>query len=277
MVKRQRTVKIGCVIAAGGRRNFANQIPKVLETLEAGFSKPILVRVVKRALAGGILSENIIIIVNDQSEHAIQSALIDNDLGDIRIVVQYQRLGTANAVACALPFFAEKGVTDFLVMYGDMPRWSGRTIKELITAHTKHSPVVSMVTIRLLEGCPDSLYDYGIVLRQGKNGPIRSIVEPRCAVRYQQKILERNPSLYVFRKDWFLEVLASERVRPEGKRDRYTPEFHLSGYVRIACQDHRKIHVCRLPDERLLEALGVNKREDLRVVRMVEAQHPSGD
>src|SRR4051812_27440161 len=135
MVRQARTVKIGCVIAAGGWRRFGNGVFKVLESLEAGVSKPILVQVVKRAIAGGVPRENIVVVANLESQDPIQKVLKRHGLDDISMVFQYQRAGTVDAVSCAMSVLVERGISDFLVMFGDMPRWSEQTIRELIDEH----------------------------------------------------------------------------------------------------------------------------------------------
>lgn len=268
--------RVGCVIPAGGWGTFANGVPKVLESLAAGESKPILIQVVRRVIESGIARGNIVVVANSQTDSKIIEALENHGFGDIAVRIQYDRFGPAQAAVCALSHFKEKRVAEFLVVFGDMPRWSAQTIRELILLHRRKSPVISMVTIRLTEGCPASYRDYGIVIRKGGSGGIQSIMQPKYATEAQKAIPERNPSLYVLNANWFTQSQASGQVQPEGKGDGLRPEWHFTGHIRKAHRDQRSIEVLELPPNRILEAMGVNNQRELLAVRVAEAQNPSG-
>lgn len=250
-------MKIGSVIVAAGygscRSIDGKPFPKVLEDVGG---TPLLVRVVNTV---GLSPS--VVIVNPLFGPEVQSALERNGF-DGEFMIQPHRRGSADAVMTALPRLKEKGVSDVLVAYGDMPLFSKRTAFALLNLHLAERPLVSMVSASL-NGLPP-LYRYGRVLRD-EAGAIKRIVEPADAEAAELAVSSVNPSLWIWNVEWLIEhiPLVPFKERPDGlAAERYLPPL-----IAMAREEGKKIS--ELPLLNHIEALGVNTAQELQTIRNI--------
>lgn len=262
-------MKVAAVVVAAGYGTFKpeeERFPKVLESVQDGdVDRPMLVEVIKRVKESGI--DRIIVVVNPRFRQAISKCLIAHGLNDLAFVLQPWRTGAAGAVSYALPLLQLWEITDFLVVYGDMPLFSRDTITRLIDCHQLRKPAISMVSVKITGKHPRELERYGRILRKGDR--IIGIVEPGDATSEQLEAETVNPSLYIFRREWFEEAL-NEGTKPRDKGDSRPHEFHLPPLVGYAVNTGQLI--CEVTVQNKEEALGVNTARELDEVRAIVAK-----
>jgi bifunctional UDP-N-acetylglucosamine pyrophosphorylase/glucosamine-1-phosphate N-acetyltransferase len=174
-------------------------------------------------------------------------------------------LGAGDAVKSALPLLREVGCRDFLVVYADMPLWRPETISALVLEHLREMPAITMATVAL--DSKAALRSYGRILRN-EQGKIIGVVEPADATEEQLRTTTVNPSLYVFRREWFAENIG--RVRPRERGDGYPPEIYLPPLVALAHEQGQR--VAEFPIQDPTETLGVNTLAELLAVRQIVGQ-----
>ena len=165
------------ILAAGAGTRMKSNRAKVLMPL-AG--RPLLAHVIDAARA---LRPAAIHIVYGHCGEQVQAAFAD--LGDLRWVLQGERLGTGHAVEQALA-----GVPDgvsVLVLYGDVPLTRVETLRLLVAAEGGFS----LLTTRLADP-----HGYGRVLCDG-NGRVRAVVEEKDADDSQRAVNLVNTGILV--------------------------------------------------------------------------------
>ena len=244
-------------VLAGGRGTRMNSdIPKVLIPL-AG--KPILSHLMDAIEASGIDEKPAIVVGENQS-------LVENALGkDHYLYIRQDKpVGTGHAVACAEPYL-KKNTDDLIVLYGDHPFVSAKTIKNLHALHKEKACAITMMTVTVedFEGWRAPFYDFGRVIRNTK-GDIRAIVEVRDATAEERTMQEVNPALFCFRAGWLWENLKKIDTRNAKK------EYYLTDLVKIAISQNQCIASMSI-DPR--EAVGINTPEHLEIATNIIAKN----
>jgi len=165
------------VLAAGAGTRMQSNRPKVLMPL-AG--KPLLGHVIATARS---LQPVAIHVVYGHAGEQVQAAFAEQ--GDLRWVLQAERLGTGHAVEQALATIPD-GVR-LLVLYGDVPLIRAETLQVLLDAEQSFS----LLTTRL-----DDPHGYGRVLCDG-NGRVRAVVEQKDADDVQRAVHLVNTGILV--------------------------------------------------------------------------------
>ncbi len=178
-------------------------------------------------------------------------------------VLQTEQLGTAHAVSCAKDYL--EGVKNILVLYGDHPFLTAKTIGELARAHEQNGAVLTMMTVRLpdFDGWHKIFGDWGRIIR-GESGNLKAIVEKKDATEEQLKITEVNPALFCFRADWLWENL------PKLNCNNTQGEFYLTDLVQMAILDGQKVETLAINNP--AEAVGINNHEQLELARSLIQQ-----
>ncbi len=187
----------------------------------------------------------------------------------VQIVTQPQPDGTGGAVRAALPLIEEAETV--LVLSGDVPLLSARTISGLLESHAASGAAATMLTIELDE--PGS---YGRVVRTG-SGEVERVVEAKTAgdaTPEQLAIREINAGTYVFQAGPLAEALAGL------SNDNAQGEYYLPD-VLPALRKAGHMVGAYLADD-LAVTMGVNNRADLAAVegearrRILEAHMLAG-
>ena len=167
---------------------------------------------------------------------------------EVTWVLQEQQLGTGQAVLCAKHSFAEFS-GDILILSGDVPLISERTLNRAIQWHRQHRVSLTLVTVALKE--PKG---YGRVLRE-TDGEIAGIVEERDATEAQRQITEANAGIYVASAPFLFSAL--EKVQNHNEQG----EYYLPDIVAMALQQGKHVAAVKVDDAR--EVMGINTREEL--------------
>ena len=227
-------------------------LPKVLQTL-AGKSLLEHVLVTANQLVGKAKTKPIIVIghgANAISAYLEQIQKNHPGLADVVTVMQKEQKGTGHALLQALPKLDLDEPT--LVLYGDVPLISNKTLMRLVTlADGKRG---SDSALALLTQQMDRPTGYGRILRDTE-GAVTGIVEEKDADRQQKSITEINTGIMVLPsgrlKKWLKSLQASNA---QG-------EYYLTDVIAMAARDNVPIRTAQADFE--WETTGVNSRDQL--------------
>ena len=195
-------------------------------------------------LAKSLKPEKIIIVISPGSDE-LKELLLEEQ---VEFAVQENPAGTADAVKSALPHLnVIRG--SVLILYGDDPLLTAKTIRRLVRIHQKSGSRLSLLTAECPEPCA-----YGRIIRD-KKGDIISIVEYVDATTEQRDIKEVNAGAYCVEIGFLKEALSMVNTQ---NRQR---EFYLTDMVEIAVKKGLRVQTYTTAD--YTETLGVNSREEL--------------
>jgi bifunctional UDP-N-acetylglucosamine pyrophosphorylase / glucosamine-1-phosphate N-acetyltransferase len=227
------------ILAAGQGKRMRSAFPKVAHHLGG---KPLLLHVLNRAQ--GLEPERIAIVIGHGAQAVKQAC--PND--DVTWIVQEQQLGTGHAVLCAKNSFgAFNG--DILILSGDVPLISERTLKAMIHCHRERNAALTLLTASLKDP-----RGYGRILRHA-DGQIRGIAEERDATEAQKQIEEVNAGIYVAAAPFLFPALQALNNNNE------QGEYYLPDAVTISLHQGKRIVTVTVDDP--CEVMGINTREEL--------------
>ena len=232
------------ILAAGKGTRMRSAIPKVLHKL-AG--KPLLEHVV--ATARNLSPTKIHVVVGHGSEQV--SAAVSGD--DVTCHKQQNQLGTGHAVAQALPQCDPASTV--LILFGDVPLMSAKTLQNLL-ASTTDAPSVLAAHI------PDPT-GYGRVIRDAHQRFVE-IVEEKDASEEQRAVQEVNTGVIAAPASLLTTLLS--RVNNQNAQ----AEYYLPDVLGIAREDGMTVNVVVSEDP--AEILGVNNRLQLEELERILQQ-----
>ncbi len=166
----------------------------------------------------------------------------------LKFVTQEEQLGTGHAVMQVKPH-----LKDFsgrvLVLAGDVPLLSEKTLKNLINFHAQNNAAVTDLTAELKDAG-----NYGRIIRK-KNGEVIKIVEKKDASLEELKIKEINTGTFCFDKDALFAALAE--VRSENAQQ----EYYLTDTLEILKKKGKSAYAFKASDPS--EVLGINTKDEL--------------
>ena len=177
------------ILAAGEGKRMKSATPKVLHAV-AGRS---LVGHVIEA-ASTLEPEHLVVVVGHGRE-AVTAHVTEIAPWAIT-VVQEEQNGTGHAVRIALADLAGRGVAlgdgPVVVLTGDTPLLTGRTLVSLVLEHESTGASATVLTARVAD--PSG---YGRIVRRA-DGSVTAIVEDKDATDEQRRIDEINSGIYAF-------------------------------------------------------------------------------
>ncbi|CAM3759726.1 bifunctional UDP-N-acetylglucosamine diphosphorylase/glucosamine-1-phosphate N-acetyltransferase GlmU [Polynucleobacter antarcticus] len=251
------------ILAAGQGKRMKSALPKVLQTL-AG--KPLLQYVLNTALE--LQTKNtkngpIVVIGHgaaDVKAFLLNAVKQDPRYGKVSTAIQAEQKGTGHAVLQALPKLDLNEPT--LVLYGDVPLTSKKTLAKLVTLADgvrRQDCALALLTQSL-----SNPSGYGRIVRD-IDGSVQEIVEEKDATSTQKKIQEINTGIMVLPsnslKKWLKALRASNA---QG-------EYYLTDVIAMAVKDGVPIRTTQADAE--YETVGVNSRDQLAALERVHQQH----
>jgi bifunctional UDP-N-acetylglucosamine pyrophosphorylase/glucosamine-1-phosphate N-acetyltransferase len=233
------------ILAAGMGKRMQSALPKVLHPL-AG--KPLLSHVIDTARA---LSPATLCVIYGHGGDMVPQLL---DSPDIAFARQEPQLGTGHAVMQALPHLVDDMPT--LVLYGDVPLTTARSLQRLLDIANKNK--LAILTVEL-----DDPTGYGRIVRE--NGNIVRIVEQKDANPAERSIREINTGIMVAPtarlKQWLTTL----------SNDNSQGEYYLTDIVARAVADGVPV-VSAQPDA-VWETLGVNSKVQLAELERIHQRN----
>jgi UDP-N-acetylglucosamine diphosphorylase/glucosamine-1-phosphate N-acetyltransferase len=166
----------------------------------------------------------------------------------VDFVIQDLQLGTGHAVMQAKPKLEDFSGT-VLVLNGDVPLLSEKTLRDLIDFHISNKAAATDLTAVLLDAG-----NYGRIIRK-ENGQIVKIVEKKDATPDQLKIGEFNTGTFCFDKEALLLALS------EIRSDNAQKEYYLTDAIEILNKKNLPVFAYQAKDAS--ETLGINTKEEL--------------
>jgi bifunctional UDP-N-acetylglucosamine pyrophosphorylase/glucosamine-1-phosphate N-acetyltransferase len=165
----------------------------------------------------------------------------------VRFVRQTEQKGTGHALACCR---SGAGTEELLmVLYGDMPLLSSRTLERLRQAQIEKNPAATLITTALSD--PSG---YGRVIVDD-HGNVEEIVEHKDCTPEQKAVRLINSGIYCFRAKLLWKHLA------EVKPNALTGEYYLTDMAKILRSHSHTVHALHMEDAD--ELLGINTRVEL--------------
>lgn len=228
------------IMAAGKGTRMKSDLAKVLHKING---RPMVHYVID--IAQKIKSQKIVLIVGHQKDLVMSKCKPFN----VEYALQDQQLGTGHAVMMAEHFFKNYN-GNILILSGDVPLLTARTLEKLIDAHIKSKAIASLLTAYL-----DNPTGYGRVIRS-EEGIVKSIVEEKDASEEQKRIKEINVGIYIFSS---IPLFKSLKLI---KNDNAQGEYYLPDVVKLYVEKREKV-VAQIADN-FEETKGINNLEQLK-------------
>lgn len=250
------------ILAAGKGTRMGADVPKVLLPLVG--DEPVIQHLLEHVKNVPQDTAPVIVV-------GFMKELVEKTLGNGYIYVQqFDQKGTAHAVLSAKDVITAE---NFIVLYGDMPFTSARSLQKLIDVHNSvgalGDPVkISMFTCTVpnFDGDYEAFQGYGRIIRD-ENGDISKIQEFKDCTEEQKQITEVNPGVYMFNSQWVWDKLAQiDSTNAQA-------EFYLTDIVELAIADGQQIQSLPIqPDE----VYGINTPEHLLRAKAIASRTSSG-
>lgn len=163
--------------------------------------------------------------------------------GEVRFVVQEERLGTAHATAQAEEVLA--AADPVLVVNGDLALLQPGSLTQLIACQQEHSGPFTLLAAR-----SDNPRGFGRLVR-GEGGNLLRIQEVAHASERELAIRELNVGGYCFRAEWLWRSLTELEVSPKG-------EYYLTDLLELAVSRGEGVATSHVLDP--TESVGINNR-----------------
>jgi len=170
-------------------------------------------------------------------------------MGDrVEYAFQQEQLGTGHAVMQAEKYLKDKqGYV--LVLYGDTPLITSKTIQTAIEYHKKNNYSATVISAEF-----DNPYGYGRIIRD-TGGNVVKIVEQKDALPEELNVREINSGMYCFTIDALLKALA--KITNHNRQG----EYYLTDVLGILAGAGLKVGALKADDPS--EILGINDRVQL--------------
>ncbi len=236
------------ILAAGKGTRMKSDLAKVLHPV---CGEPMVYYSID--LARKIGSTMIALVVGHQAE-VIQEKMKGDDLV---YVMQKEQLGTGHAVLQAKKAFRDfKG--DVLILCGDVPLLSQKTIEALIHNHRENNAVVTVLTTLL-----DDPSGYGRVVKD-RGGRIIKIVEHKDATDEEKQIREINSGIYCVDCSFLFDAVS--RIRNENAQG----EYYLTDIIEIGKKENHSVMSFITHDS--IEVMGINTIQELERANRLKAE-----
>lgn len=236
------------ILAAGKGTRMKSELPKVVHPI---LGRPMVAYVIDAVKEIGC--DKTILVTGYKSE-TVKEALKNSNETSVAYTEQTEQLGTGHAVQCYVEN-AEERPKNLLVVCGDTPLISTKTLKEMVEVHYNSKPAITMMTLIMQE--PGN---YGRILRNSKNEVI-AIREAKDCSNDELKTKEVNLAVYLFDSQFLFDNIFN--LKPNNKQK----EYYLTDLVEIAVKQEKKVITCIEKDES--STLGINSRQHLAEVSSI--------
>lgn len=227
------------ILAAGKGTRMNSELPKVLHNC---LEQPMIHYVIKAAKDAGAL--DVCVIVGYRAND-VKKTIYDI----VDYVEQEEQLGTGHAVKCAKDFIGTEG--DTIVLCGDTPLITGKTLNDLVEAHRKRANGVTV-----LSAIVDDAQGYGRIIRDS-SGAFMKIVEQKDATEEELAVNEVNSGMYVFNSEALsasLDLLSNDNA---------SGEYYLTDTIALIKKIGLRVSAMAVSGETVDEIRGVNTQEQL--------------
>jgi UDP-N-acetylglucosamine diphosphorylase/glucosamine-1-phosphate N-acetyltransferase len=231
------------ILAAGLGTRMKSDKAKVLHEV---CGRPMILYVVETAVK--VAGEHVVLVVGHQAEQVRE---VVTECARVRYTLQEQQLGTGHAVASALPE-VPVGSRHVVILCGDVPLVTDRTIRNLITDHRSHRRDITVLAMEV-----EDPTGYGRIVIDDA-GRVVAIVEEADAAEEQRNIQIVNTGIYCVAKPFLTRALKKiDRNNAQG-------ELYLTDIIAVCHRDNGKVGA--MVAQNAQEFRGINTRDDLNAV-----------
>lgn len=234
------------ILAAGRGKRLGSETADCPKVMRLAGGKPLLGHVLGQI--PDIDKKDVTIIVGYKRESILEV------FGEYSFAVQEEQKGTGHAVMCAEKDF-ENYDGAVLVLSGDMPLVSRKTLDDLCSFHEQNGNACSVLSV---ENKNES--SFGRVVRNS-DGTFCGIIEKKDCTPEQMASTELNAGIYVFDAKLLFRYLHDIRS------DNAQGEYYITDVPALLIKNGFKVDAFKIFD--LDETLGVNTVEDLQMVEDV--------
>lgn len=242
------------ILAAGMGKRMNSQLPKVLHPVAC---VPMLFHVIKTA---NELNPAKIHLVLGHQATKVQEALtkLDSPLQEkITISIQEQQLGTAHAVAQALPKLGAD--SQVITLYGDTPLTPKVELEKLLTA-------LENCELSLLTSEPKNPFGYGRIIKD-EQGNFVGIVEEKDASAEQKAIREINTGMIACRSSTLSSYLSKIG------NDNAQGEYYLTDLSSLLVKDGKRVCPIKADPNNVDMLEGINNKVQLAFIERIYQQN----
>ncbi|GBE40147.1 bifunctional protein GlmU [bacterium BMS3Bbin09] len=224
------------ILAAGLGKRMKSSVPKVLHE---ALGMPMLQHTIDAVKK---LNPSKTFVVIGNGAQAVKDRVKEDGL---TFVLQKNLLGTGDALLTAKKEL-KKGTV--LVLNGDCPLITTRTLKKLLAAHKRGRNALSFLSF-----IDDSLSGYGRVFRDEKGRVIGIVEDKHTTAEEKRRFTELNGGVY---------VMETEILNHLGKikKNSSSGEYYLTDIIDIIAKSGKNLNAYDCPQE---EIRGVNSRKEL--------------
>lgn len=233
----------GVILAAGGSTRFKTGISKLRYPV---CGREMVMYPVSLLNSMGIGST---LVVGFQQE-AIRYIVNNSELG-ASFVEQKEQLGTGHALLCSRSMWHANNI---LVMNGDVPLITKKTIEKLCQQHMEHNAAISVVAAHNVD--PNGTY--GRIVQESD---VSKIVEAKHFTYDIKDYPLINAGIYLINKAFLEDFLG--RV----ERNKQTHEFYITDLVEIASANGVPVTVLQVPFDTIR---GVNTLKELAALEHIK-------
>ncbi len=226
------------ILAAGRGKRLQSRKPKVLHEV---LGRPMLRYTLDAVKA---LNPRRLVVVVGKSADEVKKQIKDRTAF---FVLQKKLFGTGHALAEAKKALKGIGKITIVVLNGDSPLITPKTLKEFLKNHKNNKNHLSFLSFT-----DDSASGYGRVLRD-ENGKVISIIEDKHATSELRSINELNGGVYAIEPE-ILNYLG--RL----KKHNSSGEYYITDLIGIASKHGKRVDAYNCPPQ---EIKGVNTRAEL--------------
>lgn len=236
---------VSIILAAGEGTRMKSTFPKVLHQI---CGQPMLVYVLKAVLKAGCGKNYLVLGHKGEKVIEVLRNFLPLRKRGIEFVKQTKLLGSGHAVLqVKKDLRGYKG--NVLVVYGDLPLLTGRTLNRLIQTHYKQDN-----SLTILGAALENPSGYGRII-ENSNGKGVRIVEERDATPKERRINRVNVGVYCFRAEDLFKAI--DKIKPDNRKR----EYYLTDAVEILGEMGKRVGMVIAKDSREVE--GVNNRKQL--------------
>ena len=244
-------MNISIILAAGEGTRMKSKTPKVLHKI---CGKPILEYVIDVSKFANV-EKNYVVVGHGGDE--VREYFKDED-----VVFKTQPMGeqypygTGYAVMQAIDYIEDDA--NVLILYGDTPLITTKTIEELLAYHKENNYKGTVLTAYV-----EDPTGYGRIIRD-ENGEISKIVEQKDSKEEELKIKEINSGIYCFKGKYLKEALG------EIDNNNAQGEYYITDVITILKAKNQKVGAFLIdnPDE----IYGINSRVQLAFCEKIMRQ-----
>ncbi len=234
------------IMAAGKGTRMKSDLPKVLHEANG---KPLVAYVIEKSQA--LDPDKIVLIIGHQAE-LVRAATAGFP---VDYALQEPQLGTGHAIMQAEPFLKDFS-GEIIILSGDAPLFTGRTLRELIDFHRSRQAVATVLTAEM-----DDPTGYGRIIRSDAGEEVLRIVEQKDATEEEKAVTEINSGVYVFNAtELFSALHGITNKNAQG-------EYYLTDVFGICFGKGKKVCAFKVADAN--EIRGINTPEQLREAELL--------